>query len=74
MPTTMIDYTKQLHAEIDQTPEEYRPLLLRIVHSFNEGVSSELPSAEASFKESWKEIVAGKTHSIETLWDGIDVD
>ena len=59
MPTTVIDYTKQLHAEIDQTPEEYRPLLLRIVHSFNEG---------------WKEVVAGKTHPIETLWGGIDVD
>lgn len=74
MAITMTDCTKQLHAEIDQTPEEFRPLLLRIVHSFNEGVSSELPSAEASFKEGWKEVLAGNTKPIETLWDGIDAD
>ena len=37
------DYLQQLHQEIDQTPEEYRALLLRIVHSFREGVT--LPPA-----------------------------
>jgi hypothetical protein len=50
MATGCVDYTKQLHDEIEQTPEEYRPLLLRIVHSFREGVTV-LPSAEDSFKE-----------------------
>lgn len=64
------DYTELLHQEIDQTPEEYRPLLLRIVHSFREGVA--LPTAAESFEEGWKDVIAGNTHPIETLWDGID--
>lgn len=74
MAMTTIDYTKQLHDEIDQTPEEFRPLLLRIVHSFREGVSSDLPSAEESLREGLNDMLAGKTHPIETLWDGIDTD
>ena len=59
--------------EIEQTPEEYRPLLLRIVHSFREGVTV-LPSAEDSFKEGWQDVLAGNTHSVDTLWDGIDTE
>jgi len=64
------DYTQKLHDEIEQTPEEYRPLLFKIVHSFREGVA--LPTAEESFREGWQDVVDGKTHPIETLWDGID--
>jgi len=71
MTVANVDYTKQLHDEIEQTPEEYRPLLLRIVHSFREGVT-DLPSAEDSFKEGWQDVLAGNTHSVDTLWDGID--
>ena len=71
MASTIPDYTELLHNEIDQTPEEYRPLLLRIVHSFREGVA--LPSAEESFREGWQDVVDDKTHSIDSLWDGIDV-
>lgn len=62
--------TQKLHDEIDQTPEEYRPLLLRIVHSFREGVT--LPSAEESFIEGWKDTVEENTHSVDDLWDGVD--
>lgn len=71
MATNMNDYTKLLHDEIEQTPEEFRPLLLRIVHSFREGVTMP-PSAEESFREGWKDVMAGNTHPIDTLWDGID--
>ena len=71
MASEMNDYTRQLHEEIERTPEEYRPLLLRIVHSFREGVTT-LPSAEESFKEGWKDVVSGNTHPIDTLWDGVD--
>lgn len=67
----MTDTTQQLHNEIDQTPEEYRPLLLKIVHSFREGVT-DLPSAEESFKEGWRDVMEGNLHNIDTLWDGID--
>ena len=33
MTNEAIDITERLHAEIDRTPERYRPLLLRLVHS-----------------------------------------
>lgn len=71
--TPMNDCTRQLHDEIEQTPEEFRPLLLRIVHSFREGVTV-LPSAEESFREGWKDVMEGNTHRIDTLWDGIDAE
>jgi hypothetical protein len=32
------DITRQLYAEIERTPELYRPLLLRLVQSFREGI------------------------------------
>jgi len=73
MATNSPDYTRQLHDEIEQTPEEFRPLLLRIVHSFREGVTG-LPGAEESFREGWKDVLAGRTHPIDTLWDGIDAE
>jgi hypothetical protein len=73
MATASVDCTKRLHDEIEQTPEEFRPLLLRIVHSFREGVSV-LPSAQTSFQEGWKDVMAGNTQSVDTLWDGIDTD
>jgi len=67
---TTPDYLKQLQKEIEQTPEEYRGLLLRIVHSFREGVT--LPSAEDSFSEGWHDVKQGNTQPIETLWDDLD--
>ena len=66
--------TQQLHAEIEQTPERYRALLLRLVHSFREGIEEEepWPSAVESFREGWKDSQAGKKHPINTLWDDLD--
>jgi len=64
------DVTEELVNEIKQTPEEYRPLLLRIVRSFREGVMP--PSAEVSLREGWQDVVAGNTHPIETLWEPVD--
>lgn len=64
------DYTKRLNEEIQHVPEEYLPALLTIVHSFRESVS--LPSAAESFEAGWKDLQTGNTHSIDTLWDGID--
>lgn len=63
-------YTEQLEAEIQRVPEEYMPALLNIVHSFRESVS--LPSAAESLEQGWKEAMAGETHPIDTLWDGIE--
>lgn len=64
------NYSDRLASEIQKVPEEYLPALLNIVHSFRESVS--LPTAAESFEQGWKEAMAGETHPIETLWDGID--
>lgn len=74
MATDIAQLTQQLHAEIDQTPERYRGLLLRVVHSFREGIEdehAEIDPAE-SVRRGLADIRAGRTYPIETLWDGID--
>lgn len=64
------NYAQKLSEEIKHVPDEYLPALLNIVHSFRESVS--LPNAAASFEEGWRDVKAGNTHPIETLWDGIE--
>ena len=44
-------------------------MLLRIVHSFREGVM--LPSAEDSLREGWQDVKQGNTQPVDTLWDDI---
>ncbi len=70
------DITEQLHAEIERTPKRYWPLLLRLVHSFREGIEEDAPwpSAAESFREGWRDVKAGRVQSVDTLWDGIDTD
>ena len=80
---TTPDYLKQLQKEIEQTPEEYRGLLLRIVHSFREGVT--LPSQTDTFKrdrqkaqmlsethEALAEVEAGELISGDKVLDWLD--
>ncbi len=76
MDTENTDVTEQLHAEIERTPERYRPLLLRLVHSFREGIEqdSPWPSAGETLRDALRDTRAGRVHSVETLWDGIDSD
>jgi hypothetical protein len=68
--------TEALHAEIEQTPERYRPLLLRLVHSFREGIEEDepWPTAEESLREGLRDMKAGRVYPIETLWDRVDAD
>ena len=73
MAHTYTDYDERLAAEIQQIPKECLPALIDIVHAFREGVTA-LPSAEDSFRESWKDVMEGRTYPIETLWDGIDAE
>ncbi len=60
--------------EIERTPERYRSLLLRLVHSFREGIEEDepWPTAAESFREGLRDARAGRVRSIDTLWDGID--
>lgn len=67
METNTPSCTQELHDEIDQTPEEYRPLLLRIVHSFREGVCSTQAKRLVETQEALEDIKAGR------LIDGVEV-
>lgn len=65
-------YEEQLVREIKRTPEEYLPNLLQIVRMFRESVV--LKPAEASFRQGWKEVLAGETRPVSELWEGIDAE
>lgn len=70
MPIKGSIYEKQLVREIKGTPEEYLPNLLQIVRLFRESVA--LKPARASFRQGWKEALAGRTRAVADLWEGID--
>lgn len=70
MSAKLLSVTELLVDEIQQTPEEYRPLLLNIVRSFREGVIR--LSAEDSFRQGWQDVVNGHTRPIDDLWQHFD--
>ena len=72
MATQVPAYAEQLVREIGETPEEYLPILLEIVRLFRESVT--LKPAEASFRQGWKEALAGETRPVSELWEGIDAE
>jgi hypothetical protein len=72
MVTQISTYAEQLVREINETPEEYLPILLEIVRLFRESVT--LKPAEASFRQGWKEVLAGETTPVSELWEGIDAN
>ena len=76
MATTANSVTESLHAEIEQTPERYRPLLLRLVHSFREGIEQDepWPSAAECLREGLRDMKAGRVYPIDTLWDRVNAD
>ena len=65
-------YEKQLIREIEETPQEYLPNLLQIVRLFRESVV--LKTAGDSFRQGWKEAMAGETRPVSELWDDIDAE
>jgi hypothetical protein len=72
MATNVSSYEKLLVREIKKTPQEYLPNLLQIVRLFHESV--ELKPAEATFRQGWKEALAGETRPVSELWEGIDAE
>ena len=72
MSTETSLYEKQLFYEIKETPDEYLPNLLQIVHLFR--VSVALKPAENSFRQGWKEALEGDTRPVSDLWEGIDAE
>ena len=69
MVTQVSTYAEQLVREINEMPEEYLPILLEIVRLFRESVT--LKPAEASFRQGWKEALAGEARPVSELWEGI---
>jgi hypothetical protein len=65
-------YEEQLVREIKEMPEEYLPNLVQIVRLFRESVA--LKPAEASFRQGWKEALAGETRPAAGLWKGVDAE
>ena len=61
----------ELTSVIERIPTEHIPALIKLIDAFREGVTT-LPSAEESFREGWRDVQAGNTHPIETLWDDLD--
>jgi len=72
MATKLITYEEQLAYEIEKLPGEYLPNLLQIVRLFRDSVT--LKPAEDSFRQGWKESMAGETLPVSELWNDIDAD
>ena len=72
MSTKTSVYEKQLVSEIKGTPREYLPNLLQIVRLFRESVA--LKPAEDSFRQGWKEALAGEARPVSELWEGVDAE
>jgi len=66
------DITEALHNEIDAVLEADRALLLRLVKSYREGVCDVLPSAEESFREGWRDVLAGNAHPVPNFLNSRD--
>lgn len=65
--------TEALHAEIERVPEDRRALLLRLVHSFREGIEQEIEDIDPrdSLRQALREVKAGKTRPIAGLWERV---
>ena len=74
MVTTAKTITERLHAEIDLVPTDRRAPLLKIVHAYREAVDEETEDIDPreSLRQAIRDVKAGRTYPIETLWDGID--
>jgi hypothetical protein len=63
-------YLEKIQQEITQTPAEYLPALLTIIHSFRESVC--INNAATSFSMGWQEVQRGEYEPIDRLWDNLD--
>ena len=72
MASASTPYRRQIEDEVEKIPAEFLPSLLKLLQAFRETVT--LPSAEDTFRESWKEAKSGQTFPVSTLWEGIDAE
>jgi len=65
--------TRALYAEIEKIPEDRRPLLLKLVHSFREGVEHEIEEVNPrdSLRQALREVKGKRTQPIKGLWNRV---
>ncbi len=73
MVTKAKSVTKALYSEIELIPEDRRALLLKIVHSFREGIEQEIAAVDPrdSLRQALREVKARKTSPVKGLWSRV---
>jgi len=73
MPAKAKSVTEALNAEIERIPEDRRGLLLKLVHSYRQGIEQEIEDVDPrdSLRQALREVKAGKTRSVEGLWERV---
>ena len=72
MAQSVTPYNQQLLRELEAVPDEYLPALLEIIRAYRQSVT--LKSAEDSFRQGWREVLAGETKPLSDLLKGIDTE
>ena len=74
MATKAQSVTEALHAEIERVPPNRRAPLLKIVHAYREAMNKDVEDVDPreSLRQAIRDVKAGRTYPIKTLWDGID--
>ena len=70
MPTTT--YREELLDELESLPDEYVPFVLQVTRSFKQTL--EIRQVEESIRQGLRDIAAGRTYPISTLWDRVDAE
>lgn len=70
MTTYHATYTDRIRQEVAQTPDEYLPYLLEMIHLFRQSIA--LKPAKESFRQGWQEVLRGETLPVAELWTGIE--
>ena len=73
MPVKAKSVTRALYAEIEKIPADRQPLLLKIVHSFREGIEREIEEVDQrdSLRQALREVKARKTQPVKGLWSRV---
>ena len=70
MTTYQATYKDRIRQEVAQTPDEYLPLLLEMIHLFRQSIT--LKPAEESFRQGWQEALRSETLPVAELWTDIE--
>lgn len=69
-----INYMQEIQQEIARVPKDRLAGLVKVIHNYIDEDVAEMSIAQNSFKEGWKDVLLGKVHPVESLWDEVDND